>query len=346
MAVSEIKLLAAGASGSATGTDPSNESVSYSLTYQVKCDNQSDGCVTVMDYFRTHADYPWLGRTFKFGNDFDTDSVCKSVKPSYIENSGGIFLVPCEFSPVDSSDNQQQTQSGVSGKATTDPLQWHDEISVSFGTYSAPVESAILMGALNAKTLSPHLKVDRFLPVTNSKLEPLDPSFEEEYAIKTIRITKNVMEYDDDFYNKYHDTINSSEITIDKPEYRFKATIGKHYGRLRVSGDFQITNGIIYYRRTLEYAIKGWNRPILDQTHVYSEILRESDVKRDGTTVSASDLPSGYLQMEVPVKDDDGLSPSRPMLLNGDGKQLKEGEPPVSLVWRSVEEADHSGIDW
>lgn len=344
MAVSEVKLLAAGALGGADGADASNEKVAYSLTYQVKCDSQLDGPVTVMNYFRTHAEYPWLGRTFKFGNDFDTSALCRSVRPAYIENSGGIFVVPCEFSSAGSDDNGTGGKTDK-GKPEKDPKKWHAEISVSFGTYSAPVESATLIGALNATKLSPHLKVGSFLPITNSKLEPLDPTFEEEYALKIIRITRNVAGYDDEFYNKYHDTINDADVTIEMPEYDFRATIGKHYGRLRVSTDFQMTDdGIGYYRQTLEYAIKGWNRAILDQTHVYSEILRDGDTKRDGTTIVTADIPAGFLQVEVPIKDDDGLSPSRPMLLNGDGKQLKEGNPPVSLVWQSVPEADHTAL--
>lgn len=347
MAVSEVILLSTGASGTADGTDPSTVKVSYTSRYKVKCDSQLDSPKTVLSYFRTNAAYPWIGRTYSFGNDSDPFAICRSVKPDLIENSGGYYLVDCQFSDASGGDNNQDGGTTVKGKNEKDPFLWHDEISVSFGTYSGPVEMATFMGAQNAASLSPFLKDGAFLPITNSKLEPLDPSFEEEYAIKIIRITKNLRSYDDDFYNKYHDTINSDEVTIDKPEYKFKTTIGKHYGRLRLSGDFQVTSeGIGYYRQTLEYSVKGWNRPVLDQTHTYSEMFREGDTKRDGTTVSVSDIPRNMLQVEIPIKDDDGLSPSRPMLLDGSGKQLQEGKEPVSLVWRSLEEADHSEIEW
>ena len=346
MAVTEVKLLSVGASGGVEGSDSDSAKVSYSLTYQAKCDSGLDSPLTVMNYFRQNANYPWLGRIYRFGNDLDTSAVCRSVKPQYIENSEGIFIVPCEFADVRADDEKPEKGTTAKKEKSDNPLEWHDELSVGFGTYSAPVEMATFVGALNASTLSPFLKPGKFLPITNSKLEPLDPSFEEEFSIKIIRITKNVLEYDDDFLNQYHDTINDNEVTIDKPDYLFKATIAKHYGRLRVGYDYATVNGYGYYKRTIEYHIKGWDRAILDQSHVYSEILREGDTGRDGRVISASDLPRGRLSIEVPVHNNDGLSQPKPMLLDGNGKELKEGNPPVSLGWQALEEKDHSSIDW
>lgn len=340
MAVSEVILQSSGAGG-VEGTDKGDLRVSYSSLYRVKCDDQTNGPNTVLNFFRLNASYPWPGRTYKFGTDFDTTAVCRSVRPNIIEGSGGYFLVNCEFADV-TQDQQQQSQPTIDGKQSTDPLNWLPEIDVSYGTYSMPVEYATFLQTLNGSK-SAFLKENKFCAVTNSALQPLDPTFEETYSYKIIRFTKNLKEYDDNFYNQYQDAINKEETTITLRKLKFKTTVAKHHGKLNVSAALNFQNGVMYWRRTIELHIRPWDRAILDQGT--GELYTAGD-RLDGAIVSASDLPEGRLTFDVSIKDKDDMPIDKPVPLDGNGKRLKEGKPPVSLVWRTFDEADFSKIDW
>jgi hypothetical protein len=344
VAVSEVTLMDTGVSGGVEGTDTGSVRVSYTSTYKAKCDDPSDGPKTVLRYFLLHGEYPWPGRTYKLGNDFDTSAVCRSVHPARIDASGGIYLVKCDFRDREDDQQQKEKNPTPSLAMSENPIDWLPEIHVSHGSFSAPVEYATFVGALNAAGVSSFLKPGRFLPLTNSAMEPLDPTIEDEFSYKIIRFSKNVKSYDDAFFNKYQDAVNKAEFTINLPKLRFKTTVAKHYGKLRASASLQFTNGILYYRRELELHIRGWDRAILDQGT--RELYVTGDTKPDGTIISASDVPRGRVSVEVPITDDDGLPIDKPRLLDGNGKRLKEGQPPVLLGWQVSHEADFSRIDW
>lgn len=337
MAITQVKEMATGASGSADGSDNRSLKVSYTSTYQVICSDPEDGPRTVLDHFRVTSSLPWVGRRYSFGNDFDATAICKRVNPSYIDGSGGMYLVTCEYSDIEA--DQQEN-----GQPSGDPLQWRPEIAVSFGSYSKPVEHATFLQAQNADGLSPHLKPNRFLPITNSAGKPLNPTFEEEYSFKVIRFTTNVPAYDDDFFNKYQDTINKSEFTINIPSLKFKSTVAKHHGKLRLDAALNFEGKIMYWRRTIELLIRPWDRDILDQG--MDELYEVGEFLPDQTEVTQQHIETGRRTFEHPIKDGDDMPASDPVPLDGKGKRLKEGSPPVSLVWRTFEEADFSQIKW
>jgi hypothetical protein len=336
MAVSEVKLLQAGAGGSADGSNAGGPPrISYTATYQAKCDDQEDSPATILNHFRRTSSLPWINRTYRFGNDFDTSTVCRSVRPELIEGSGGIFLVPCTFSDTEQPGSEQQP---------ADPFRWTPEIEVSYGSFSAPVEHAILVKANNAAGLSKHLKIGTFMPVVNSSGQPLNPTFEEEYSFKIIRFTTNVAAHDDDAWNTYQDAINRSTFTINLPRLRFRTRVGKHRGKLRIVASLGFAGRIPYYRRTIELQIRDWNRAILDKGTV--ESFSVGDTLPDQSQVQQGDIPSGRTTVDLPAKDKDDMPLTEPFLLDGKGKWLSEGKPPVSLIWRTFHEEDFSRIRW
>lgn len=337
MAVSEIKLLGAGAAGSAEATEDGQYRISYTSTYQVKCDDQLDDASVVLQYFRTHPPYPWIGRSYRFGNGFDVSSICKAVRPTYIEGSGGSFLVVCEFADPEVQPGQGQNQS-------QDPLTWTPEIEVSYGSYSKPVEYAIFMRATGASSLSEFLKPGIFLPVTNSAQQAVVPTFEEEYAFKVIRFTTNVAEYDDEFWETYNNAINDSNITINIPKLKFRTRIKKHWAKLLVSASLNFANNRPYYRRTLELQIKDWNRGLIDKGTV--ELYKAEEFLPDQTQVQQQDIPDGRKTIERPAKDIEDLGLHDEFPLDGKGKRLKEGSTPVTLYWRTFNEENFSKIMW
>lgn len=338
MAVTEVKLLSTGASGGVEGTDADNLRVSYSSTYQAKCDSQTDSPTTVLHYFRTHSNLPWPGRTYKFGTGFDTNAICFRVNPSLIENSGGIYTVACEFKDRDSEDS-----SPANIEPPDAPERWNPEIEITSGTISMPVEFATFLG--NNGNKSPFMKEGKWLPVTNSALKPFNPTFEEEFSYKIIRFTTNLREYDDAFYNRYQDAINKSEVEINIPRLKFRTYVAKHYGKLNIGASLNFTSsGVMYWRRTIELLIRGWDRAVLDRATC--ELYVAGDRRPDGTIVSDSDFARGRISLEIPVKDDDDLTSEGLCNLDGAGKRLKEGQPPVVLGWQAFQEQDFSQIKW
>jgi hypothetical protein len=339
MAVTEVKLLQTGASGSAEGTDAGQVRVSYTSMYQAKCGSASDDPGTVLDHFRITSSLPWIGRTYRFGNGFDTSAICHRVHPSLIENSDGIYNVTCDFKD---RDDPEDKPSG-SFEPPDKPETWTPEIEVTNGTISLPVEYATFTSLGGGR--HPFMKDGKFMPVTNSALEPLDPTFEEEFTYKIIRFSTNVREWDDSFYGKFQNTINKEYVDIKIPKMKFATAFDKHYGKVAITAASNITSsGILYWRRTIELAIRGWDRAILDQGT--REVYLAGDTKPDGTIVSDSDFARGRISMEVPIKDDDDLPIDKPRLLDGRGKRLKEGQPPVLLGWTTFEESDFSKIKW
>jgi hypothetical protein len=338
MSVTEVKTASTGVGGEVSGNDSGSISVTYRSSYWVKCSSAADTQDTVLRYFMQNADYPWPGRPFKFGNDFNTNMFTRTVNANYIENSDGKFRVDCTFQSLQGGDQQQQGQT-PSGNNSTNPLQWHDEIHVSFTQISIPVESAIFKGFTKLGVNNKSFKQGKEMAIMNSACKPFDPTIEDEIDIKVIRMTRNVEAYDDTQLTQYQGAINSDVVTINKPNYKFKTSFGLYHGRIKsLTADFQITNGIPYYKHGIEIHVYppgkyGWLRLLLDQG--FEELYREGDKRPDGQTVSISELPSNRPFEVKTITDEEGLPVTSPVRLDGNGKMLKPEDDPVYLIYQT-----------
>lgn len=349
MSVTTVTPISAGAGGTASGNDGGTVAMSYNAAFRVTCSSARDTAQTVLKHFRLNADYPWPGRSYKFGDDFDATAIAKTVDAKYIDSSEGKFLVQCTFGPLNGDQQQNQGQT-ASGGNSTDPLKWHDEISVGYTQISVPTEAAIFKGFTKLGVNNPAFTAGKEMALMNSACKPFDPTIEEEVDVKVIRITRNVAAYDDTILDKYQGAINSDVVTINKPKYRFKTSFGIYHGRIKaLTADFAVTNGIPYYKHTVEVHVYpkgryGWLRLILDQG--IEELWKPGDVRPDGLTLSDSDFPRNR-QFEVKmITDEEGLPITSPVRLDGNGKMLKPEDDPVFSIWQTKKLLPFATIPW
>jgi hypothetical protein len=348
MSVLSIDLHSQGAGGTATGSDSGDVAISYRSSYRVTCSEGSYDPGEVLRYFKLNADYPWMGRPFKFGNSFDVNAITKTVEANYVENSDGKFIVQCTFAPEKGQEEQQGET--PSGQSSNDPVRWHDQIDVGFTQISIPVESAIFKGFTKLGISNPAFKAGKSMAIMNSATKPLDPTLEEEIDIKVIRITRNVRYYDGSLISNYQGALNSDPVTIFKPAYGFRERFGIYHGRIKaITAQFAIANGIPYYRHSIELHVfppgrYGWLRLVLDQG--IEELYREGDTRPDGSTVSAGDLPRNRNFEIKTVTDEEGLPISTPVRFNGNGKALAPNEDPVYLIYQTRHLLPFSPIRW
>lgn len=341
MAVAEVKLSSLGASGGFSSGDSNDaaEGGSYRSHYRVRCDSAEDAPTTVVTHFKRTGTLPWLGRTFKFGNGFDTASVCRGVEASYIESSGGWFSVECSFGP---RKNPEDSEQSVDGQPSRDPFQWHDEIEVSYSPIGIPVEKATFRGFTAGQ--NKFMRAGKELALTHSNLIPMDPPPETELDIEVIRITKIAKLHDGKGFKKYNGAVNTNRVTIVKREYGFRTVIEPFCGRIRVvGGSFAIQNGVKFWRQNVEVHINPltWRRFLLDQGT--AELYTSGETLPSGISVNAANTPTGFKQ--VPITSD-GEPISSPIRLDGLGKKLHPAQPPVYGIWSTYKEISFAGIRW
>lgn len=346
MAVAEVKLSSLGGTGTITGSDRSNVLASYTANYRVRCDSAADQADAIWDYFRTSADHPYIGKSFKFGNGYDTNSVCRSMDAQAVEKSGGWFNVRMNFEPAEGAGGPSHQQADQNGKMTDNPLDWRDEIDVTRQPIFEPAYFGIFRG-FEPNVENQLLQTGRAYPIVNSAIQTYEPTLEKEARVKYIRITKYQGSYDGSAYDAYDGKVNNDAVVIDKPAYRFRESFGQYRGRLSIHSSFGINAGISYYRTTLEVAVHptSWRRRVLDQG--MCELYRIGDEDVDGTTLSSSDFPTNRQFNLKGARDNDTDHPIVQMAnLDGKGKMLDPEDDPITMVWSLDDEISFAGINW
>lgn len=340
MAVSEVKLSSAGVSGSVSAGDSQtiNLGGSYRARYFVKCSTSNDTPDIIFRYFHRTTSLPYIGRSFKIGNGFDRFSVCRSLDVNYTDKSDGQFVVDARFEPL----QVEVEQPDVNGQPTSNPFQWADEIEVTFSQYSVPVEQAEFRGFSHGANR--RFRVGAVIPVMNSAMIPFDPPLEKEENIKIIRITKIAATYDGFSFDRFNNTINGERVIISKPVYGFRQEIPPYKGKLKmIGGQFQIQNGVRFWRQTAEIHINGftWIKEVQDRG--MDELYFSGERMHSGATVNAANAPKGYLH--VPIRDS-GHPITEPVLLNGLGKRANPNGPPVYSRWNVHPIVSWAPIHW
>lgn len=346
MAVQSVTPGSAGASGSASGTDPANVSVTYTSNYNVQAE-PGDTCDLVLLHFSQHADLPWMGRVFNFGNGFDSSVTTKTVNADYIDKSAGKFTVRCTFESQNNGGQGGQTSGKDSkGKETLDPLKWYPQIEISSSVITEAADRAIFRGLVNS-TFTPFPK-DSDRAITNSAGIPYDPPIERENRIRVIRITRNYKEWPGPDFYKYEGKVNSDTFTIKVPEFGYRSEYRPYYAMFTSFSESNVVeNGKAFWRGTTEIQIhpRTWRRQILDMGTYRSQATGD---KTDGG-VELNDnqtLVDGFVPF-VSVKGADGLPVSHPVPFNGNGQPLKsKTQPNVYLVYSVDTEVPFAGIKW
>lgn len=353
MAVTSVIEKPDGLGGGIAGKSVLTAKKTYSATYQVKCDSQSDTTTTIINHFRRTNGLPFIGDAYDFGGDRDSDARCKGLSPSLIDKSGGIWLVRAEFEPLDNDDDEQKDGAPRNGESEkqTNPLLWHDEIDVGYTQLSIPVEMAEFRGIHGIGANVRFLPVGKMTIPVNSALQPFDPGLEQEIDIKVVRITKNVQTFNANTANFYIGTVNSDQVIINKQAYGFLDLWRPLYARIKaINASFQIANQIPYWKQTIEVHVSQltWRKIVcdrgLDRRAAPGDIL-ERDEFGNPILISPSDVAPNIAHT-MAIKGPDGLPVTTPCLLDGDGQPLEPGRPAVWLNYRVYRERAFAGIRW
>ena len=346
MAIVEVTPSSAGVQSEATGTGSGAISISYRSIYRVQCDDPLDMPKQIYDHFRTTTSLPWPGRTFSLGNGDDRSSICKSVRPTYVEKSNGWWNVECSFEAATGPGTEDPKLQDIEGKESDDPTRWHDLIEAGYTQRSQIVEKATFRGFL-PNTVEPKLLLPGMVRVPcNSALTPFDPGLEEDYDIGVLRITKFLAEYDGALHDPWIGTVNSDLVNIVKPAYKFKRTIKPFCGRMmHIGAEFDILNGFKFYRLTIEVWINpfGWRRVVADRG--VHPLVALGDELKDGTTLSSADVPVRFPYKET-ATDWEGYPITEPVDFDGRGAPISPTRERVSLIWQTRPERAWAGFRW
>ena len=304
-----------------TGGD-AQVSKTYRAHYRAKAD-PLDSSPIIYQYLEANSGnggIPWFGSILTLGNGSDSAVVCQDIDVDPIEGGPGLFDIIATFKPANSEGDIQQ-QPGSGGSLSANPLDWLDDIDVSFTQTSVAVERGIFHGFFDdeGNPANAQLAIGSKLAIANSAGVPYDPPIEDEKQIKIIRIARNVFEYDDFLLDDFNGAINSDEFIIEKPFYRFRSRVRPLTALCRLGSVFNIQNGIKYYRQTLELWIdkENWRRKILDKGQ--QRMIKEGAPNGTGSSYSSADIPDEGNAPYVQLADPDGLPLSSPVGFGGGG---------------------------
>jgi len=334
-------------SGAVTGKSRLTAKRSYTAIYQLSAE-QEDGPGVIIDYFKGSPDHPFIGDRYNLNGYRDNSVRCKSITPRRIDSGVGQWLAAVEWEPPEGTDDDDtETGTDINGEDTDNPLEWHDEIDVGYTQLSIPVEQARFKGCNRDGGIRQRitgLDLDTITMPCNSALVPFDPGIEKEIDIKVVRITKNLESYDANFFSNFIGRVNSDKVVINKREYKFRDVWSPLNARIKqISGTFQITNKIPYWKQTVEVHVNplGWRRLLLDRG--VEELFRGEQKDYQGNTISNSDERVGKLQQK---QDADGYPITTPVPFDGNGRALAEGKPAVFLEWQIYEEIPFAPLNW
>lgn len=324
MSVTETTLLWTGQGA----TRESSSNRTYTATYLVKTDDEQDGPQVVLD----GATLPTLYSGYSYGNDVDYQATLKSLSPSRVDGNRMLWHVTASWETPGSKkeDNNEK------GEPTSDPTLWHDDLEFSTVRFQRPVEKAFYIqgygdpadGVLRARNNDQG-------PMCNSAFVPFDPPLERDDSRLHIKIGKWSRGFPAELLN-YVDCVNNAPWSINKPAYGFVRTFEKYTVKVNaISGTFQIVNNIPIWKVTweFEYRWDDWTEEVLDRGL--------QAVVTPAVSVSPSLLGKPKLER---ITDLYGVPVSEPVLFDGKGNILADGQPPVYGHWSIYQEVDFSPL--
>lgn len=344
MAVMEVTMLDQGLSGELSGFSINAAKRTHTAVYKVKS-APTDTEVTILEHFRTTNTLPYLGKYFKVENDRDETAICNSIAPQRVEKGGGIWLTTVKWSPLEDEKEQKDSE----GNDTNNPLDWHDEVNIGFRIIMVPCEVAIFRGAVingvKGQPIPPLLNVGEQLLPCNSAFVPFDPTLEQEINIKVVTITKNLRVFDGIWADQFRGCVNEDFVNIQKLPYGYFDQWQPLTAKVEnVTGTFQLTNRILYWKQAVEVHINPltWRKFPCDRG--MAQRLTPGAKRYNGQTVSYSDPDVNQLEA---LRDQSGFPIAGPVLFNGKGQPLDPlTEKPVYLEYQVFPEVPFAPIPW
>lgn len=330
----------------ASGEARLGEGRNYNAIYQITTNNKYDGPAAILAHFASggiNGNLPYLGSPYSYGlgNDFDTNAVCDSIRPTRSGESEFLWQVDLHYGT-----NEDEEGEDENGKKTGNPLNFRDEIDVGHMNISRPVEKAWRLGGF-VGTAAIAYPIGSFGEVVNSAGVPFNPPLEREDYIFVLRITK----YSANFpatINTLLMHLNNNLWTINKPQYNFTLTMAKHHAQFAaVSTSFDFKNNTKFWKTTYEIhydPVNELNPEVLDRGLTRRAKIGDPNGRNGlvgfnpnggGMTLQEylDSIPPGTPE-GIKITDPFGQPVTEPVLFDGDGQPLPAGANAVYLKYR------------
>ena len=317
------------------------------------CTTDATNAIDVVKQFQAASTTPFLGDAL----DGDLSSYLKSMRADKADGTQDAWYVTLDYSPRDEDKQQQPDENG---NMTSDPLQWREELSISFSRITVPVYEATYRGGYvggAAELMQPGVKC---MPC-NSAFIPFNPGLEREIALRHIRFGKWKLDVDGERFQDIQNRVNNAEFKINKPLYNFKDKWRQYTARImNAGGVFQLVNEVKVWKTEAEVVIHPdtWRVMVPDRGIAVRAIpaggeqyVAGGDPDGEGGTIPAQSDENGN---PVPPRrgttyhrnqQDHQYTPiPEPVLFDGDGQPLAPGKPTVYITFSVFPEGPFAGI--
>lgn len=333
-AITEHKLIRTQASGQ--GRDQS-AARSYRSTWRlIGAKYSEEGFRAAEQYLRANSTLPYYGRAWRFGGETDDTATCSELEISHVPGAdpdSGVLEVNATFTTTDPNKPKEERPNNTDGKLTDDPLKWQQECDVSWSQSTVAIDEAIFRG-FNQPINNRRFRLGMVGPIKNSAGQVMDLQHLRESDFQVLRFTQNVPRWQNAIAAGWIGAVNSAFFNLRLPQIVFNGVFAERTLKVRnYGGSFAITNGVKHWRRNIElmYNPETWLLKVFDTgTH---QLLDVGDKRQDGTTISTDDLVDGEPVTEA-MQDETGYPLALPVFLDGKGKRLKDGRPPVLMTYQ------------
>jgi len=322
----------------------------FSVKYIVKVDDQEDG----PNFILKKCKLPKPGDSYTgIGNDNYGHAICKSVNVTPLGNKA--WRATANFAAPQFDETEDDVMLDEDDEPTDDPSKQGLEVSIALVQMSKPAEMGDYVKGWSKQGVffapfpggpMPRSQNIRMDAITNSAMGVFDPPPEIDYSRVAVTISRNQKRFNANRLLPFNDTVNNDPIKLrfgGKAKERFKLDIKPGEAKMQTIGaDRRISSeGEVYWRVSFEFHVEpgkgrdAWRAFILDRGFGHSASF---DPK---TGLNLYQLGEGETDLgvtPVPFVTRDGHTPNEPVLLNGAGKPLPKGTPPVFLVYQLYHE--------
>ena len=346
MTVTNVSLAGVGADGTITTTKRS-----YVANYKVMTDDQLDGPRVIFDKFKFDVMLPWFGYSYAYGNDIDLPAFMVEINPRRERQNPLQWNVAVTFETSGEDEEKEDEE----GKPTSDPLEWAGEVDISPLFFTVPVYKAKYLGA--TKGDAPHVDppgvvVGNFYPPWNSNRQLYNPGLESTIAGRSFRVTETMETYPAIEALELLDTVNDRGFTLKIPgglnhEIITIFNMDTHTALIvDIGGSLNFRNGVFFWRNRLEihWRPDKWVDEVPDRgtamrigagfakgiPGTYPPVNQEEGY---WTQAEVAAIVRAGLPLVHEIVDAHGRAITEPVLLDGVGMPLPDGEEPVYHRW-------------
>lgn len=341
----------------------------YVVTYNVETDDPQDGVIAITEYFRTNPALPFLGSTYDYFGEVDTNSFCERIVPRKKDYSQTEWEVALEYQERD----QRQDESG---DPTGDPLEFMRQFSFFFNPRQVPVSTAG-WGGICRKDRATGNRIEIFplngfyggmtqgaiVQPVNAAGDPFDPMLLTDQSDLTFTCLVNLPGFDADLAQQMIDTVNDADVQLDLTSTFYNVHLKVYKWCMKIvnyGANFRAENwtdaaGLsqttYYWEHQFDFAIRegitfsdapplGW-RDWLPNAG-YNRSARVGDPDGKGGVIGAA-APAGR-SITARILDADDIPVSEPISLTPNGQPMTAADYEYSVEFSHLRVKDFTTI--